>query len=174
MNLIENVILAVFIALILLLLWREMRIVKATRRPFLRIQGAETSPELVATRPRQRFHQRLLGLLFLSIAVANVSNYNWLEHIVADPFRRLAWIGTAFVSVIAAAWMALKEARDIAQEAELEAMRELEKSLLRIRENFEQEKGSDRFPPPSGNDPPPTTQKKPRKQGRGTRRGARR
>jgi len=125
MNLISSVLLAGFMALIVLGVWHEMRVMGRLRRA-----------GLAASRHRRRLNRRLLGLLCLSASVAVLTNTWFFERHVANPFFRLSWIGMAFVFVILAVWLAIRDLGETGRMAQEEAQRVVVESLATLQEEI--------------------------------------
>lgn len=119
MHLISSVLVAGFIALIVAAAWHELRHIARLRRA-----GFEQP------RHRRRLYRRLGGLLFLALSVAILLNTPTFERAVANPFYQLAWIGMAFVSVILAVWLAVRDLSETGKLAQEEAQRVVLESLL--------------------------------------------
>lgn len=136
-TLVANVLTAGFIALILVALERERRVARDARRNPPESAGAGAGADVLGTSSSTRRRRRLLGLLWLSGAVAVVALEPLVARAFPSPWLRLAWFTLAFVFVLFAGILALREMADVSRRAVEQTTESLTASVLAMQLQME-------------------------------------
>lgn len=161
MNLIHLVLLAAFVAFVAAMLWLEVRHVHR-RDPEDEAAELGTSGLARAMRLQRRFQRRILGLFYLSLSVAILVLSPWVDDVTPELSLRLAWLGMAFVCLLAAVIVALREMGDIGRMAEEETVTVLRNSFLKVQADLERIPKPPK-PAPAAPNPAKPRQKRPRR-----------